>query len=111
MFKLIYTADIHGNQEFYKRLLKKAQDENVSSIVIGGDLCHREGNTVKEKIDNQKIFLEKFMIPLFKSFKQKNKNKEIYLIMGNDDFRINLQILENAEENKILKSIHKKGKN
>ena len=28
--------------------------------------------------------------------------------MGNDDFRINLQILEKAEKNKVLKSIHKK---
>ena len=28
--------------------------------------------------------------------------------MGNDDFRVNIGILENAEKNKILKSIHKK---
>ena len=108
MFKLIYTADLHGNEEFYKRLLKKAEDEDTNAIVIGGDLCPRDGVTVKQKINDQKIFLEKFMIPLFKQFKQKNKNLEIYAIMGNDDFRINLEILENEGKNKILKSIHKK---
>ncbi len=107
-FKLIYTADLHGNEDFYKRLLKKAEEENIDAIVIGGDLCPRIGDTKKEKINNQKIFLEKFMISLFKEFKQNNKNKEIYLIMGNDDFRINLEVLENAEKNTILKSIHKK---
>ena len=85
MFKLIYTADLHGNEEFYKRLLKKAEDENVDAIAIGGDLCPRIGNTTKEKINNQKIFLEKFIIPFFKDFKQKNIQKEIYMIMGNDD--------------------------
>ncbi len=126
MFKLLYTADLHGNEEFYKRLLKKAEEENVNAVVIGGDLCDRNGNTIQERINNQKLFLEKFMIPLFKDFKQKNKmsgmrsipehtrksmifdDKEIYAIMGNDDFRVNLEILENAEKNKILHSIHKK---
>lgn len=108
MFKLLYTADLHGNEEFYKRLLKKAEQGNTNAVVIGGDLCGREGTTIKEKIQNQKSFLEKFMIPLFKEFKNKNKNIGIYAIMGNDDFRANISILENAEKNKILHSIHKK---
>lgn len=107
-FKLLYTADLHGNEEFYKRMLKKAEDENCSAVVIGGDLCGREGNSIDEKIKHQKLFLEKFMIPTFKRFKDKNKKIQIYLIMGNDDFRINLKILENAEKKKILRLIHKK---
>ncbi len=107
-FTIIYLSDIHGNKSFYKKLLKKAEEEDIDAIVIGGDLCGRDGSTLREKINNQKIFLEKFMIPLFKEFKQDNKNREIYLIMGNDDFRINLEVLENAEKNKILKSIHNK---
>src|SRR3989338_2812633 len=108
MLKLIYSADLHGNEEFYKRLLKKAEEENCQAVAIGGDLCGREGSTIKEKIESQKSFLEKFMIPLFLNFKKKNNGTEFYVIMGNDDFRINLQVLENAEKNKILKSIHKK---
>lgn len=107
-FKLIFTADLHGNEEFYKRLLKKAEEENCNAVVIGGDLCGRDGATINEKVQNQKSFLENFMIPLFKNFKRKNKGKEIYAIMGNDDFRANLEVLENAEKNKILKSIHSK---
>lgn len=108
MFKLLYTADLHGNEEFYKRLLKKAEHKNINAIVIGGDLCGREGTAIKEKIENQKSFLEKFMIPLSKEFKKRNQSKEIYVIMGNDDFRVNFSILETAEKNKILHSIHKK---
>ncbi len=107
-FKLIYTADLHGNSEFYKRLLNKAEDEKVDAIVIGGDLCGRDGNSIKEKIENQKLFLEKFMIPLFKDFKSKNKKTGFFIIMGNDDFRINLGVLEKADKNKTIKSIHKK---
>lgn len=107
-FKLLYTSDLHGNEEFYKRLLKKAEDKDINAVAIGGDLCDRDGNTISERIINQKIFLENFLVPLFKEFRQKNKNKEIYLIMGNDDYRVNLAILENAEKNNILKSINKK---
>lgn len=108
MFKLLYTADLHGNEEFYKRLLKKAEGENVNAVVIGGDLCDRDGDTIKDRINNQKLFLEKFMIPLFKNFKSKNKKIEFYIIMGNDDFRSNLEVLEKAEKSKIIKSINKK---
>ena len=108
MFKLIFTADLHGNEKFYKRLFKKAEDENADAIVIGGDLCGRGGNAISEKIENQKLFLKDFMLPLFKEFRQNNKSREIYLIMGNDDFRVSSGILENTEKSKILKSIHKK---
>jgi len=108
MLKLLYTADLHGNEAFYKRLLEKAENEKVNATVIGGDLCGRDGSTIKEKINNQKIFLEKFMLPLLKEFKKKNKNIKIYAIMGNDDFRANFEVLENTDKNKILQSIHKK---
>lgn len=106
--KLIYSADLHGNEGFYRRLLKKAEDERCHAVVIGGDLCPRGGNSAEERVAIQKRFIVKFMLPLIKKFRQKNKNSEIYTIMGNDDFRANLIVLENAERDKILKSIHNK---
>lgn len=108
MFKLLYTADLHGNEVFYKRLLKKAEKDNINAVVIGGDLCPKGEGSLQNKIESQKFFLEKFLIHLFRQFKEENKGKEIYLIMGNDDFRVNFKVLENADEAGILKSIHKK---
>ena len=107
-FKLIYTSDLHGNEQFYIRLLKKAKEENVGAVVIGGDLCPKGEGVIRDRIGSQKFFLEKFLIPLFKRFTKENKSTEIYLIMGNDDFRINCYALENADENGILKCIHKR---
>ena len=107
-FKIIYTADLHGNEEFYRRLLKKAEDEQCGAVVIGGDLCPKGGDSAEERVQNQREFIEKFMLPLLKKFKKKNKKTEICLIMGNDDFKANLVILEDAEKNKILKAIHSK---
>ena len=108
MFKLIYTADLHGNEEFYRRLLKKAEEIKADAVIIGGDLCPRIGEAIEQKIHNQRLFLEDFLFPLLSDFKKRNGKCEIYLIMGNDDFRINMPALENAEKNDILKSIHMK---
>ena len=107
MSTIIYTADLHGNEEFFRMLLKKAGEEKVNAIIIGGDLCPRIGKTIQQKIHNQRLFLKDFLFPLFNDFKR-NNNAEIFLIMGNDDFRINMPALENAEKNNILKSIHMK---
>ena len=107
-FRLIFTADLHGNESFYRRLLKKAEEEKLNAIVIGGDICPKGFGSIQDRISHQKHFLEDFMIPLFKEFKTKNKNCEICIIMGNDDFRVNQKILENSDEGGILKSIHNK---
>ena len=107
-YKIIYTSDLHGHRELYKLLLNKAESENTRAIVIGGDLCPMRGSSFQEKIEHQKFFLGEFLIPLFKEFKGKNRKNELYLIMGNDDFRVNLNILEDADKNGVLKSKHKK---
>ena len=100
-FKILYTADLHGNQEYYKKLIAKAKDAEIKAVVIGGDLCPKGGPTVEDAVKIQKEFLEKFFIPELSKLK-----KDVFFIMGNDDFRINETILKNANEN--LKYINKK---
>ena len=90
MHKIIYSSDLHGNRLLYERLIKKASEEDINGLVIGGDLCPRGGATIRDTIKIQKKFLEEFMLPLFYNF-----DKDIFLIMGNDDFRVNSMILEN----------------
>lgn|SRR3989338_1981344 len=100
MHKIIYSSDLHGNRLLYERLIKKASEEDINGLVIGGDLCPRGGATIRDTIKIQKKFLEEFMLPLFYNF-----DKDIFLIMGNDDFRVNSMILEN---NNNIKYINKK---
>lgn len=100
-FKILYTADLHGNKEYYKKLIAKAKDSEIKEVIIGGDLCPRKAGTLEEAIKHQKEFLKNFFIPVLSKLK-----KDVFFIMGNDDFRINEAILENANEN--LKYINKK---
>ncbi|MCH8003997.1 MAG: metallophosphoesterase [Nanoarchaeota archaeon] len=100
-YKILYTADLHGNKEFYKKLIEKAKDAEIKAVVIGGDLCPKGGSTVEDGVAVQREFLERFFIPELSKLK-----KDIFFIMGNDDFRVNETILK--EQNNNLKYIHKK---
>jgi len=98
-YKILYTADLHGNKEFYQKLIGKAKDSEIKAVVIGGDLSPKGGPTVEDGIAVQKKFFEKFFIPELTKLK-----KDVFFIMGNDDFRINETILKGDN----LKYINKK---
>ena len=106
--KLLYASDLHGNRVLFERLLKRAAEKDVEAVVIGGDLCPRGGATLKEWIAFQRSFLQDYLLSLFKGFRGAHPSKGIYLIMGNDDFRVNADVFLHAEAEGILKFIHMK---
>ena len=109
-FKILYTADLHGNEIYYRKLLKEAKELEIKAVVLGGDLCPRGKGALDFVIKLQKDFFEKFFISEFKKIK-----KDVFVIMGNDDFRINEPILQNQsgniKENSNIKYINKKRSN
>ena len=100
-FKILYTTDLHGNVVFYKKLTEKVKEDQIKAVVIGGDLCPRGGNTLEESIKVQKDFLKDFFIPELSKLK-----KDVFVIMGNDDFRVNESMFQ--QQNNNIKYIHKK---
>ena len=36
--KVCFTADLHGNTEHLKRILRCARDQGCDTVVLGGDL-------------------------------------------------------------------------
>lgn len=43
--KIIYTSDIHGNEEQYKKLIEFAIESSASAVIIGGDLAPKDDPT------------------------------------------------------------------
>lgn len=95
--KGIFTADLHGNKAQYEKLFDKAR--GVDFAVIGGDI------TPPDRIDEQRKFIENELIRLIADFKSKHKNVDIYLMLGNDDWVSNMQVLA-RENNRLYKIIH-----
>lgn len=114
-YLFLYTADVHGNRYQTLSALLKALYLGLEGVVFGGDIAFKEGNKedgphwkLGHKTRNpeaQKKYYENFMIPLFEDFTA-STGIDIYLMMGNDDFRINMPILEQANKEGKFKLLH-----
>ena len=100
-FKILYASDLHGNEDLYNRLIEKAEEKDIKAVVLGGDLCPRRMGTLEQAISYQKDFLTNFFIPKLNELK-----KDVFFIMGNDDFRVNEPLFKNLK-NDNLKYINK----
>lgn len=103
--RLLYATDLHGNMAHYRELLSTAARRDADFLVIGGDLFPGRG-TLTGILKAQKNFLAEHLRPLFERFREKNPEKTIYLMMGNDDFSANMGWLEEMAHEGLLKLLH-----
>lgn len=103
--KILYAADLHGNLRHYQKLLSLSVIEKADCIVIGGDLLPK-GQLLRALIEAQKRFITQHLRPLFEGFREVHHEKAIYLMMGNDDFAVNMNQLEEMEAEGLLKLLH-----
>jgi len=97
---IVYATDIHGREEVYEKLLEMGKQKEIKAVVIGGDISPGFA------ISGQREFLESYLVPTLKAFKK--TRKPVLLIMGNDDYNINLDLLERAEKAGLLHLLHMK---
>lgn len=102
-YNIIYTSDLHGN--FYEELLQKGSKKNIDSIIIGGDILPKKGGEGYYLLKRQEDFIINYLIPRLEEFK-KQCDKPPYLMMGNDDFACNMDLLKEAEKQGLLKLLH-----
>lgn len=101
----IYATDIHGDLEFYKKLLDFSLEKKAKYLIIGGDITPLEFLFVQRGIQGQRDFLELKLIPTMKEFQDKGGG-EIFIMPGNDDHSFNLNVLQKAEIEGFLKLTH-----
>lgn len=93
MSKIIYTSDIHGNEIQYKKLVDYAIKIKPDFIIIGGDIAPKDFSK-DTFIAGQKYFFENDLPKLLKPLKISLPATKIFLMMGNDDCSINMNVLE-----------------
>lgn len=104
---IVYATDIHGEDEVYNRLLKKAKKLKAKAVIIGGDLNSYLTLMAANGIELQRFFLERYLLPLLEKFVKSNKI-DVFIMMGNDDYSINMDLLEKAEKRGVLKVMNEK---
>ncbi len=90
MIKCFFVSDLHGHVERFHKLFRQIKSVKPDVLFIGGDVLP-SGNYYRNKIDSDyNDFLEEFFLPQLRDLQTKmgNKYPKIYVIMGNDDARI-----------------------
>lgn len=82
---IVYTSDLHGNENQYSRLFSFAEQKKVDTIIIGGDLFSSITCQKETYVSQQKDFLKHLSTKLMPRFKKKSPQTQIYLMPGNDD--------------------------
>ncbi len=108
--RAVFVTDLHGNSKALKKVLKYSESEDIEAVIIGGDIgpfAESFSSPEQSVIQDQREFLENVLVPEIEGFRKKHKDKKIFVMMGNDDFRINMDILQDAEKRGLLKIINK----
>lgn len=107
--KVLYTSDMHGNKRQFEAFLEYAMQIKPATVIIGGELAPKEIgiNTVNSKyIDTQRNFLENSLPALIRHLKQSSPKTNVFVMLGNDDCAVNLDVLNAHPE--LYREIHGK---
>lgn len=106
-YPVLYVTDVHGDEAVYEALLDKAIKNKVKAVIIGGDATPLMAIYAVNSIQIQRNFLQIYLIPLLENFRKISKI-EIYMMLGNDDYKLNMDVLNRAEKRGVLKAMHEK---
>ncbi len=93
---IIYTADLHGNEGQYRKLVSRAIEISADSIIIGGDIAPKDF-PFESFIEGQRLFLEQRLPELLSQLRDSLPDCRVFLMLGNDDCASNLDVLRQGE--------------
>lgn len=106
-----FVTDLHGKTDRYQKLFSLIRVEKPDTLFIGGDLLpHIRGSVKTMNFKEYDDFIDDYLIPEFKSLKHELKKHypDIFIIMGNDDPKIEEQRIINGEKKKLWHYMHNK---
>lgn len=102
--KILYTSDLHGNNDYYKEIVQQSRIEKIDTVIIGGDLLPREVHS-KDSLELQKDFVKNNLYHFFIQLKE-DIGAAVYLILGNDDWAATLPLFRELEESNLCYLLH-----
>ena len=105
-----FVSDLHGKPDKYLKLFDQVNTGKPAVVLLGGDLFPHHSLRRHKDFGHIKDFLYDFLIPGFKKLKEQMNDQypKVYLILGNDDARIEEQYIIEAEKHGIWQYLHMK---
>lgn len=110
MILCFFVTDLHGQLERYKKLFRRIELEKPSAVFLGGDLMPSGLFSMTSNDLLVQDFMNEIMIGGFSDLKAKlgKQYPRVFLILGNDDGRIEENEFIKAESKHIWEYIHNK---
>jgi Icc-related predicted phosphoesterase len=101
----LFTSDLHGSGELYEQVVGLAAERRPAAVLLGGDLApHATG---APGVERQRVFLEGFLVEFARRLREAVPGVELLLLMGNDDWAANHDVLE-RHDGKLWRAMHAK---
>ncbi len=103
-----FVSDLHGKFEKYLKLFNQIRNGQPDVVLFGGDLFPHHSLRRHKDFEHIHDFLHDFLIPQFVALRNEMARTypQVYLILGNDDARIEEAGIIEAEESGIWKYLH-----
>jgi len=105
----LFVSDLHGKTDRYLKLFNLIRSEKPDAVFIGSDLFPHNHNKANEyNFKETDDFIEDFIIHEFRNLKKELKNQypKVFIILGNDDPKIEEQRIIDAGSEGIWHYMH-----
>ena len=105
-----FVSDLHGAIDRYEKLFLKVEQEIPTAIFLGGDLLPSGLFMFTSSNNIPEDFINDIIIEGFKKLQKKLKEKypRVFLILGNDDSKIDEELFIEGESMGLWEYVHNK---
>jgi Icc-related predicted phosphoesterase len=103
-----FVTDLHGKKSCYKRLETAILNEQPQALFLGGDLLPSGTAALFSALAAEQDFINDFLIPFFTHLRDRlgDRYPRVFVIMGNDDGRIEEADIIDAAATGIWEYVH-----
>lgn len=108
MTSCFFVSDLHGRIERYNKLFSVIEREHPDFLFLGGDLTPSGLFSLTKRGVKHDDFIKDFLIPGFSKLRKKLEQNypRIFLILGNDDSKLDEKVILDAAQYGIWDYLH-----
>jgi Icc-related predicted phosphoesterase len=106
--RCFFASDLHGHIDRYRKLFASIEKDRPNVVFLGGDLLPPFLESLRQEDSTEQDFVEGFLKKGFDDLRLtlKDRYPSVYLILGNDDPRIEEASIEEAGKDGLWNYIH-----
>jgi Icc-related predicted phosphoesterase len=107
-YPFFFVSDLHGREKYYQKLFSAVQQDIPKAVFLGGDLLPSGSLFFEGKNIFKNSFIDDFLVPELLKLREELKNyfPQFFIIMGNDDARMEEAVILRHDQENLWKYMH-----